>query len=357
MRALHVALVMAALVIAAGSCKRKAAPAKRDASAIEVDWFECEAALKNAPRVSELTRIDMILNGCHVCGDWLPLLDWGKLQTEGGPTRLAIEGAMLACKGYCDPNAKQRFLGTLDNARGADVRTPWRWLGEMCKAEVSAVPDTRYMSAPYFALDRVARAVAAHGGEPANLLAKIDLALPAVTMTGIGPALPIFDTGGRVSAAPRHHITVIAEDIYVGDLPRAHLDGSGVHVDSGPEPYPGHTVRLEQLATAWSSEPSPKIAVLMSRATPAQKLVELIAATGSKAQLFLAVDTGGGPEGWVLPSIIPVQLVDGAPEVERDSGRWRAAPDAIKIRPETTIEQLADELANHHAERVALIAI
>ena len=43
--------------------------------------------------------------------------------------------------------------------------------------------------APYFALDRIGRAVAAHGGEPADLLAKFFIALPPVSMTGAGRPL------------------------------------------------------------------------------------------------------------------------------------------------------------------------
>jgi hypothetical protein len=337
MRALAAACVV---VVASFGCKSKSQPAKRDAAAIEMDWFECEAALRKAPSATDMTRIDTILTGCHVCGDWAPLLQWSKLQTEGGPTRLAIEGAMLACKGYCDGNSKQRFLGTLDNARGADVRTPWRWLGEMCKDKVSAVPDTRYMSAPYFALDRVARTVAEHGGEPAKLMSRIEIVLPAVTMTGIGPALPILDSGSRVMSAPRHHVTLINDALYVGELPRARLDGSGVHVEAGQEPYPGHIITPDKLATLWT-EPEPRVSILASRAAPAQKLVELLAATGDKIDWYLAVDTGGGPEGWVLPSVIPVRLVTRAPE-------------AIAVRPETTVEQLAAELAKQRTERVGI---
>ncbi|MDB4953974.1 MAG: hypothetical protein JWO36_1543 [Myxococcales bacterium] len=334
-------IVAAAVVIAGVACKGKSPAAKHDAAVVEMDWFECESALRKAPAASETARVDTILAGCHVCGDWTPILQWSKPQTEGGPTRLAIEGAMLACKGYCDANAKQRFLGTLDNARGADVTTPWRWLGEMCKADVSAVPDPRYMSGPYFALDRVARAVAAHGGDPAKLLGKIEIALPAVTMTGIGPALPIFDAGGRVISAPRHHVSLIGDQIYAGELPRAHLDASGVHVESGPEPYPGHVITTDKLKAAWPGEPQPSVAILASRATPAQQLVTLISAGGEHVDWYLVVDTGGGPEGWILPSVIPVRL--GA-----------SAKDVISVRPETTVEQFAAELAKQHAARVGV---
>jgi hypothetical protein len=331
-------LVVAVLLVAA--CKDKAPPAKRDAGPVVIDWFDCENALRKAPGVGESDRLDTLIAGCRVCGDWTPLLQWSKPQQEGGPTRLAIEHAMLACDGYCDGGAKQRFLGTLDNARGADVRTPWRWLGEMCKDKVSAVPDTRYMSAPYFVLDRIARAVAAHGGEPANLLAKVEIGLPAVTMTGIGPALPIDEANPKAMPMPRHHITIIGNDLYVGDLPRGHLDATGVHVDYGSEPYPGRLVKIEELAALWASEKTPPVAILASRATPAEKLAAVVAAAGDKA-LYLAIDIPRDAQEWAPPTVLPVRLgAKGPPE--------------IAVTSELTVQQLVPLLKNAHADRVGI---
>src|SRR5204863_6249003 len=113
-------------------------------------------------------------------------------HAEGGPSGAEIEAAMAVC-GYCDANAKQRFLGTLDKARGGDTRTPWRHLGDTCRAAVSAVPDNRFVTAPYYALDRIARAATAHGGETAERLAAIELPLPAVSIAGTGVTLPHVD--------------------------------------------------------------------------------------------------------------------------------------------------------------------
>ena len=92
---------------------------------------------------------------------------------------------MAACKACCEPTAKMRFLGTSTTRAARSRGRRGAMLGDVCKEQVSAVPDARFMSAPYFALDRIARDVATRP-DGAPLLAAIEIPLPAVTVTGVG---------------------------------------------------------------------------------------------------------------------------------------------------------------------------
>src|SRR5262249_21240403 len=130
-------------------------------------------------------RTVALLQGCQPCGDWGPLLAWDIPTSTGGPSRASIERGMSACSAFCDGSAQQRFLEAPATARGQAPRKPWRILGELCKAKVSAATDNRFMTAPYFAIDRAARLVG-----DAALLAQIELPLPAVSVNGIGVELP-----------------------------------------------------------------------------------------------------------------------------------------------------------------------
>src|SRR5665213_688644 len=118
-----------------------------DATAPAAVSTSCRAAIAALPGTPLDARVKTILDACQVCGPWAPILDWRTPQTAGGPARAAIEHAMLGCTAYCDPNARERFLGTLDDSRGQRSRGAWRYLAEMCKGAVSAVPDARYASA------------------------------------------------------------------------------------------------------------------------------------------------------------------------------------------------------------------
>ena len=306
-----------------------AACSGKHATATEVDWKACEAALRQAAAEPLDARPQHVIDGCRVCGDWQPLLDWNTPHDNGGPTRPAIENAMVACNAYCDPNAKQRFLGTLDNARGMAVRTPWRLLGELCKDKVSAVPDTRYMTAPFFALDRIGRAASARS-ELASALAAVELPLPAVSLTGAGVMLPtvasVVPTAGPLS------ITVLGGMIFVGKLPRGRLAATGVVVDLGPDPYPGKQVKLDELAaelTRLAAGAKTPIALLAPKAMAALELAPIITAASAVAPIHLAANATGAPEGWDLPGTIPVPLV---------------APTS-----EMTVQDLAAELAKRAA--------
>src|SRR5256885_11680624 len=56
-------------------------------AAVVVDWAACGETLKTAMQVPPTRRVQAILDGCKPCGDWKPLTDWDKLQTEGGPSQ------------------------------------------------------------------------------------------------------------------------------------------------------------------------------------------------------------------------------------------------------------------------------
>jgi hypothetical protein len=328
--------------------ERSADPASGN-PAMAIDWTACESALRAAIAAPPPARPGLVIEGCRVCGDFAPLLAWSTLPEDGGPTRGAIEQAMLACNGYCNGNAKQRFLGTLDKARGSDARTPWRQLGEVCRAEVSALPDSRFMSAPYFALDRIGRAVATRGGTAAELLAALELPLPAVTISGTGVMLPEL-ARGVVGRPGTLHVTVLAGTVHVGKLPRARLGGSGVTVDLGPFGYPGSAVEPGALAARLrelgGDHPGEAILVLAPHAMPAIELVPIFAAASTVAPVYLAAGAHDGPEGWQLPTAIPVALDPGG-------------PDPIGVTDETTVQELATELsgrAGQNPDRIGIVA-
>jgi hypothetical protein len=297
-----------------------------------VDWTACNTALRRAATEPLDVRPQLVIDGCAVCGDWAPILQWNRPSTEKGPTRLQIESAMATC-GYCNANAKQRFLGTLDAARGTSSRAPWRNLGELCKAEVSAVPDSRFTNAPFYALDRIARAAAAHGGETANLLAALELPLPAVSISGSGLTLPDLDDGVSPTAGPMA-VTVMGDGLHVAKLPRARMSGAGLSVDLGN--YPGDVVKPEQLGAALTKlaagEPTTSITVLTAVAAPAQQLVTMVATAAMVAPVYLGVNAHDAPEGWDLTGTIPVALT-------------AAGGDTLVVTAEMTAQQLATELA------------
>lgn len=305
-----------AIVLALVACGDDKAPPKPTpvpiplvpdaAVATASDWDRCKAALAGAPKLPAPRRASTLIDACTPCGDWTPLLDWQKPRAEGGPTRDAIEAAMLACKAYCDPNAKQRFLGTLDAARGKHTRGPWRWLGEICKGEVSALPDGRFVTAPYFALDRIARAVAAKP-DLAPLLAAIEIPLPAVSVTGAGIELLESPTVSPDAGAAA--ITISDRAVQLAAMPRAKLGATGVTVVSKGEPYPGVAVPTAkafttQLATIGSADP---IALFAPPGLPARRVLDALALTGEH-DIRLAAQIRGAPLGWELTGTVPVAL-------------------------------------------------
>jgi hypothetical protein len=296
-------VVLALLVACQGKdAPKPAAKPPADAAIVAVDWAGCEAALKTAATSPATRRAQLILDACQPCGDWAPLLHWNVLPGEGGPARLVIENRMLAC-GYCEPEAKQRFLGALDNARGSESRVPWRVLGEVCRERVGALPDARYMSAPYYALDRIARAA---GARPAlvPLLAAIDLPLPALSVSGAGYELP---TGAVASpTAGPTQITITLTELRVGPLPHATLGPTGIAVVADGDPYPGTLVPPGKLGEALAKITGP-IALIAPTGLPARRIAEVVDAAGPH-DLRLAVVGPGSPEGWIVPGTIPMTL-------------------------------------------------
>jgi hypothetical protein len=338
-----------AVLLLAGACKDKSV-SKTETKAVEVDWKACDAALAKAAAAPLHARPTILIEGCRVCGDPTPIIRWNTPHPEGGPTRAEIEAAMLRCTAYCNADAKQKFLGTLDQARATSSRAPWRQLGEICKDKVSAVPDQRFSSGPLLVLDRIARAAAAHGGQSATLATAFDLPLPALTLVGTGVQLPDLDTGVTPTAG-EIQITVLAGDVHVGRMPRAKLGPSGVSVELGTDGYPGKAVPLADLASVLEAlvgdNKTQTITLLAPHATPAQTLVPVIAAAATVAPVYLAANAHEAPEGWDLPGAIPVALEAGSASA--------SAP--ISVTGEMTVQQLAAELGKRVAQKVNRVGV
>lgn len=360
-RALLAVLLVTSVTGFGVACKGKAAPtgepadphagppAGRAAAPVEVDWKACDGALAKAAAAPLHARPKILIDGCRVCGDPTPILNWNKPHTERGPSRADIEAAMLRCTAYCTTDAKQRFLGTLDKARGTSSRTPWRQLGEICKDKVSALPDQRFSSGPLLLLDRIARQAAARGGQTATLATAIDLPLPPVTLVGTGielPALSLVAIGKPVpelATAPKAgglQITMLGDELYVGRMPRGSLGATGVTVDLGTDGYPGKLVALADLgaalATLAAGDNSQIVTVLVPHVVGAQKVIPVIKAASAVLPVYLAVTSNDAPEGWDLVRPLPVSLEVGG-----------TMP--IQLTAETSVQTLASALAEHAA--------
>jgi hypothetical protein len=328
-----VRLAIALVVLAA--CKGKHEAPAQQAATYTVD-ATCEAAVKKAATAPLDARPQILIDGCRVCGDWTPILRWNVPHEDGGPTRIAIEDAMARCHAWCDPTAKQRFLGTLDAARGTETRTPWRMLAEVCHAEF---PEGRFLGGPYFALDRIARAVAATGNAD---LGAIELPLPPVSASGVGPVLA--DVDGVTPKVGEIQITALGDKIFVGRMPRAHLGAGGLAVALGKDGYPGVETDVAKLPDALKAaigdDASATITLLAPHAMPAEALVGIAAAAAPVAPLYLAANAAEAPEGWTLAAAIPVPLA--------------ASGTPITVTPEMTVQQLAAAVAQHKGSRVML---
>jgi len=327
-----------------GSGSGTLAPA--DAASAAGDWAACEAALKAAPTLPATRRVDAIIEGCRPCGDWTPILTWNKLPKDGGPTRTQIENAMVACKAYCEPNAKMRFLGTLDDARMRDARTPWRELGEMCREQVSAVPDARYMSASYFALDRIARDVAARPGGP-ELLRPIEIPMPPVSVSAVGITIP--DAPVSKPELMRVGVTVTLGEISIGTLPIATLGAAGVTVTG--DPFPGKPVAQKDLAEA-VGKLGGTAAVFAPSGMPASRLAELLAGSGTHT-LYLAVTSKSGAYG-----IVPIALK--SPPSPKASGLrlslGTSPDDAVQAAKAAGPEKLKAQTVTIEIDKTATVA-
>lgn len=326
-----------------------ALPAPADAAPAAIDWAACDAALAQAATAEVHTRARTIIEGCEVCGDWSPILRWNVPTADGGPKRTDIEAAMASCNAFCSGDAKLKFLGTLDDARGSKARTPWRQLGEICKEQVSAVPDQRFMSAPYFALDRIARAASARGGDTARLLGEVVVSLPALTVVGTGVELPVVGSGVS-PAAGQLHVTLLGSTVQVGRLPSARLGENGVRVEPEPDAYPGRAVPLRQLASELKKltggDGLSSIVLIAPRSAAARAILPILEAgppTGIP-MIFLAARALESPDGWQLPGAIRVAI-------ELDDR------DPIVVTDTMTVQLLADELARRASQGVTRVGL
>lgn len=269
------------------------------------DWAVCKAALEKAASAPPTRRVETILDACHPCGDWKPLLDWQTLPEDHGPNRKDIGALMEGCKAWCNPSAKVRFMGALDDARAKKTRTPWRELAQQCGEDVSARPDGRFMNAPYFALDRIAR-WAGEQPDGAKVLEPIVIPLPAVTQSGVGVTLP--ETAITRPDILPVQITVTPAGITVGAMPVAKLAANGV-LPQG-EPYPGKLVTGKTLYTE-AKKYGDQAAIFAHPVLPAEKLYDAVAWAGMPA--YLAVMSSLGPAGWEQHGISPVKLTVSKP--------------------------------------------
>ncbi len=325
----------------------------------------CRAAIHAGSATALDARVAVLLDACQVCGPWAPILDWRRTPQTGGPTRAQIEDAMIGCSAYCDPNGKERFLGTLDEARGSRSRQPWRQLAEMCRAAVSAVPDTRYASATLFALDRVARAVGSAGGSDADLLAKLDIPLPAVSVSGIGVELP--KSTAVEATAPRTQVTVTGNEVRTGKLPIGHLTAAGMVTDyGGGEAYPGALMGSAGGSGSGSAAGNgDEIVVLAPSKLGAERVANVVAQLHApRVLLAAAID---GPDSWQLVGTIAVSLVDpasttGAQTIAlagpvADVIADPAKPVRVEVSAPATVADLAELLTKLHALGVKQIAL
>lgn len=325
------AALVAALCVAGCKDTPKHAPTTTE-KAPTIDWDACARAIRKASFDPLPMRPQQLIDGCHVCGDWAPLLRWNTPATQGGPKRIEIERAMDACNAYCIGDAKLKFLGTLDDARGTGSRMPWKQLALLCKEQVSAVPDSRYIDGAYFALDRIARAVAAHDANLGAELAKIDVPLPVVSVSGNGPSLPRIGGPEELPVADLQ-ITLLAGTLSVGRLPRAYLTKNGVEVrvSDGFDNYPGKTVTLDQLDAALTQlMPAIAVTILAPPQTLARDLLPIIVAAEARMPAYIGVQSTHAPFNWDLPASLPTQLHAG---------------DDILVTADMTVQQLVDMLA------------
>jgi hypothetical protein len=276
----------------------------RDAQVIDAPldpWARCKAALEKAATAPYTKRVKQILDACTPCGDWAPILTWQKRPEDGGPDRRVIEQAMTRCNAWCVPDAKSVFMGTLDDARAKETRTPWRELGELCKEHVSAVPDARNVSAPWFALDRVGRWAATQPGGQAALDA-VELTVPPVTLTGSG--FQLAEAPVVKPASPAEHLSVSAAELSIGTLPKGKLGPNGITVTGGP--YPGDPIKDQDLAARLAKASGP-VVVFAPAGLPAARVAHAVKLAGD-TPLQLAVKATSGVAGWNAYGVVPPKL-------------------------------------------------
>jgi hypothetical protein len=141
------------------------------------------------------------------------------------------------------------------------------------------------------------------------------------------------DVAGATPTSSPYGITVLGDKIFVGEIPRAHLDKTGVHVTFVDAGYPGSETDLKRLGEALrymaGDDKDPSFTLLAPHAMPAQDLLPIV-----------KIAVAGAPEGWSLPANIPVPFAQ--------------TGDPLVVTPEMTVQQLANTLAQHKGSRVVL---
>lgn len=323
----------ALLALALVACKGKEPPKKQtETTPTVVDLTGCETAMQKAAAAPLVARPHILLDGCQVCGDWTVLLAWN----HDGTTPEALQKTLERCNAFCTGDSKMKFIAAANKAKGTSNDMPWRRLADACGDKVDAATDHRFMTAPYFALDRIARAL--------GKTQSFDVPLPPLTIAGTGIVLPDLDEGVSPKVGTIH-ISFIGDQIFIGKLPRAKLTAKGLDVAND---YPGQQVALADVPAALrklvGGDPTETLTLLAPHAMPAENLVPVIAAAGAIAPLYLAVNAHESPEGWQLPGTIPVAI----------------GPDgdgAIAVTGEMTVQNLATELAKKSAQSVKRVGV
>jgi hypothetical protein len=328
------ALLVAAVALVA--CRDKAPKDKQvdttktDTSTSYVVDSTCESVIDKLPSLPIDARPQALLEGCHVCGDWKILLAWN----HDGTTPEALQKSLESCNAFCSGDAKMKFIAAANKAKGTSNDMPWRKLADACGEKVDAAADHRFMSAPYFALDRIGRAVGT----------SVELPLPPLTVAGTGIVLPDLDEGVSPKVGT-FHVSLIGDQIFIGKLPRAKLAAKGLEVTND---YPGQQVALADLPAALKKllggDPTESLTLLAPHAMPAENLVPVIQVAGAIAPLYLAATAHESPEGWQLPGAIPVAI---GPEGDA----------AIGVTGEMTVQNLATELGKKVTQNVKRVGV
>jgi hypothetical protein len=277
-------------------------PAVRAVSGWEPD---CKAALAAAATAPAFERFGMIARACPVCGvTWDAALRSAVLDAHGtsSTTRQELDQMLRACGGVCRKSAIEKVMNGLDDVK--DDRTldkPWRVLAKECPDAFAASPDGRLASAAWWVLSKVARAP---GLQPP---APIELPVPAAMVGGADgldlPALPVVRP-----EPPAAYLTVLEKSTRLAPAGRAVLGADGL-VTTGVDQYPGDKVEAATLAQAVAGRGP--IAILAPHASPAARVVEAVAASGTAAELYLGVfgPDDAGRAGWHrIPRLAPLRL-------------------------------------------------
>ncbi len=380
---------------AAGSGDGPSRAATATAAAEPSRWAaSCDAALRKLPALEPQQRVAAIVAGCPVC-EMAPILVERRDLKRSATYLQELDAAVQSCGGFCQKLARTDFLRLVQHqsdARAVSAK-PWRQLAEQCQLELGWRPESRgFLGATWFLLERIAAAAGPRLGEAFGLAEGAPFPLPAVAAEGRGLGLPDAPAAARLVQPGRLVVSALAEGAMVGRLPWAKLTSGGVQVD-GDYPGPraaelGAALRAAEAALAVApiapEPPSAKSAAAASSAAPATAPVTLIAPLGLPAlRLAEVVRQLGRPARlavlpasslpeyqppMALPALLIASPAAGATRLAlADSAAlsaWssaalagKAAPIALAVGAEATVEELAAALAAlHAAPSIALVA-